>query len=88
MLETDPPEHTRIESWFLAVSPGRAIGKWETTARALISETIDGALAEGKVDFVDAVARRLPIQMISKLLGVPDRDAEECSTGPTRRLPR
>ncbi len=77
MLETDPPEHTRIRKLVSRSFTRRAIGKWETTARALISETIDGALAEGKVDFVDAIARRLPIQMISKLLGVPDRDAEE-----------
>jgi len=77
MLETDPPEHTRIRKLVSRSFTRRAIGKWESTARALISEAIDGALAEGKVDFVDAVARRLPIQMISKLLGVPDRDAEE-----------
>jgi len=77
MLETDPPEHTRIRKLVSRSFTRRAIEKWESTARALIAETIDGALAEGKVDFVDAVARRLPIQMISKLLGVPDRDAEE-----------
>ena len=77
MLETDPPEHTRIRKLVSRSFTRRAIEKWESTARALIAETIDGALAEGTVDFVDAVARRLPIQMISKLLGVPDRDAEE-----------
>ena len=77
MLETDPPEHTRIRK---IVSPSftrRAIEKWESTARALIAENVDRALLDGQVDFVETVARRFPIQMISKLLGVPDQDAEQ-----------
>ena len=77
MLETDPPEHTRIRKLVSRSFTRRAIAQWESTARALVAESIERAIDERKVDFVDAVARRLPIQMISKLLGVPDRDAEE-----------
>ena len=77
MLETDPPEHTRVRKLVSRSFTRRAIGQWESTARALVAESIEKALETRKVDFVDAVARRLPIQMISKLLGVPDRDAEE-----------
>lgn len=77
MLETDPPEHTRIRKLVSRNFTRRAIEKWETIARHLIAESIDRALTDGKVDFVDTVARRFPIQMISKLLGVPDKDAEQ-----------
>ena len=77
MLETDPPEHTRIRKLVSRSFTRRAIEKWESTARALIAENIDRSLLGHQVDFVETVARRFPIQMISKLLGVPDRDAEE-----------
>ncbi|MDG2427560.1 MAG: cytochrome P450 [Acidimicrobiales bacterium] len=77
MLETDPPEHTRIRKLVSRSFTRRAIEKWESTARALIAQNVDKALSGGPVDFVETVARRFPIQMISKLLGVPDRDAEQ-----------
>ena len=77
MLETDPPEHTRIRKLVSRNFTRGAISKWESTARALIAENIDKALLDQRVDFVETVARQFPIQMISKLLGVPDRDAEQ-----------
>lgn len=77
MLETDPPEHTRIRKLVSRNFTRGAISKWESTARALIAENIDKALLDHRVDFVETVARQFPIQMISKLLGVPDRDAEQ-----------
>ena len=77
MLETDPPEHTRIRKLVSRNFTHGAISKWESTARALIAENIDKALLDHRVDFVETVARQFPIQMISKLLGVPDRDAEQ-----------
>lgn len=77
MLETDPPEHTRIRKLVSRNFTRGAISKWESTARALIAENMDKALLDNRVDFVETVARQFPIQMISKLLGVPDRDAEQ-----------
>ena len=77
MLETDPPEHTRIRKLVSRNFTRGAISKWESTARALIAENMDKALLDHRVDFVETVARQFPIQMISKLLGVPDRDAEQ-----------
>ncbi len=77
MLETDPPEHTRIRKLVSRNFTRGTIQKWESTARALIAENMDEALLDHRVDFVETVARQFPIQMISKLLGVPDQDAEQ-----------
>ncbi len=77
MLETDPPEHTRIRKLVSRSFTRRAIAHWESTAKTLVAESIDQALLDHQTDFVETVARRFPIQMISRLLGVPDRDAEQ-----------
>ena len=60
-----------------AAVPARKLQGAGTLAARVASANVWLQHAEGKVVFVDAIARRLPIQMISKLLGVPDRDAEE-----------
>lgn len=80
MLETDPPEHTRLRRMVSRSFTRRSMDRWAGTARELMAGTFDAALdprgngGATEVEFVSAVARRLPIQMISRILGVPDRD--------------
>ncbi len=82
MLETDPPEHTRLRRMVSRNFTRRSMDRWSDTARALMAETFEEALAGGvgrgaggvEVEFVGAVARELPILLISRILGVPDRD--------------
>ena len=81
MLETDPPEHTRLRRMVSRNFTRRSMDAWSTTARALMAETFDEALAGAgrngagvEVEFVGAVARKLPILLISRILGVPDGD--------------
>ena len=77
MLETDPPEHTRIRKMVSRGFTRRTVERWESQAQRLMSEILDAALADPDDDFVETVARRLPILMISRVLGVPDDDAEQ-----------
>ena len=77
MLETDPPEHTRIRKMVSRGFTRRAVERWESQAQRLMAEILDTALADPDNDFVETVARRLPILMISRVLGVPDDDAEQ-----------
>ena len=81
MLETDPPEHTRLRRMVSRNFTRRSIDRWTDDARKImeriLDEALDGAGSNGagtEVEFVGAVARRLPILMISRILGVPDRD--------------
>lgn len=80
MLETDPPEHTRLRRMVSRKFTRRSMDRWAGTARELMSGAFDAALAvrgnggAAEVEFVSAVARKLPIQMISRILGVPDHD--------------
>ncbi|MXV91400.1 MAG: cytochrome P450 [Acidimicrobiia bacterium] len=81
MLETDPPEHTRLRRMVSRNFTRRSIDRWTGDARRIMARVLDDALggagangAGAEVEFVGAVARRLPILMISRILGVPDGD--------------
>ena len=77
MLETDPPEHTRIRKLVSRGFTRRAVKNWESHARELMGNIVENALSNPNNDFVETVARKLPILMISKVLGVPDPDAHQ-----------
>ena len=81
MLETDPPEHTRLRRMVSRNFTRRSMERWADTAGELMAGTFADALsgaagngAGADVEFVSAVARKLPILMISRILGVPDGD--------------
>ena len=80
MLETDPPEHTRLRRMVSRNFTRRSIDRWADDARDLMERILDEALdaaggnGAAEVEFVGAVARRLPILMISRILGVPEGD--------------
>ena len=80
MLETDPPEHTRLRRMVSRNFTRRSIDRWADDARKIMARALDEALdaaggnGAAEVEFVSAVARRLPILMISRILGVPDGD--------------
>ena len=81
MLETDPPRHTKLRQLVNPTFSRMAVETYATHATALVAEVLDDALAvssaQGQVDGVYAVARELPIRMITGLLGVPDDDASQ-----------
>ena len=81
MLETDPPEHTGLRRMVSRNFTRRSMDGWTGAARELTARIFDEALpatggngAAAEVEFVSAVARRLPVLMISRILGVPDED--------------
>jgi cytochrome P450 len=81
MLETDPPRHTKLRQLVNPTFSKAAVTTYATHAEALVTEVVERALAvseaDGEVDGVHAVARELPIRMITGLLGVPDDDASQ-----------
>ncbi|MCE2531345.1 MAG: cytochrome P450 [Acidimicrobiia bacterium] len=79
MLETDPPEHTRLRRMVSRNFTRRSIDRWTDDAREIMARVLNEALhgangAGAEVEFVSAVARGLPILMISRILGVPEGD--------------
>ena len=77
MLETDPPRHATLRQLVNPAFSRVAVDTYAAHATELIDDVLDRALAEGEIDGVRAIARELPIRLITGLLGVPDDDAPQ-----------
>jgi cholest-4-en-3-one 26-monooxygenase len=75
MLQMDPPRHARYRKLVSAGFTPRRIGALEPMIRALANEILDEAAAKGeRVDFVTDVAAELPLRVIARFLGVPEKE--------------
>ncbi len=75
MLEYDPPEHTRYRRLVSKPFSRREVYAYEHAIRLLARNVVEEALAgPDTFDFVDRVAKQLPMRMLGRLLGVPDED--------------
>jgi linalool 8-monooxygenase len=78
MISLDPPEHAAYRRM---VTPGfvpKRISGMEDRIRARVTRLLDRLATRGangnEVEFVDAVAAALPIEVLAELFGVPDSD--------------
>jgi cytochrome P450 len=76
MLETDPPRHTRLRGLVGPPFTPRAIKAYELVLRELTAAVLDRALPLGEFDFIEEVAKQLPIRVLARLLGAPDEDTD------------
>ncbi len=77
MLEYDPPEHTRYRRLVSKPFSRREVYAYESAIRVLARAVVDEALAPGaqvSLDFVEGIAKQLPMRMLGRLLGVADDD--------------
>lgn len=75
LLETDPPEHTRLRRLVSsAFTPGK-VAEYEQATREIAANLLDALIAEGRGDFVEAVSAPLPINVLVRILGIPEEDA-------------
>jgi cytochrome P450 len=74
MLETDPPRHTRLRGLVGPPFTPRAIKAYELVLRELTAAVLDRALPLREFDFIEEVAKQLPIRVLARLLGAPDED--------------
>lgn len=76
MMEHDPPEHARLRRLVQKGFTPRVVATYETAFRLLTATVLDGALPLGEFDFVEEISKELPIRLMSRLLGVPESDAD------------
>jgi cytochrome P450 len=73
-LETDGSRHRALRRLLQGQFTPQAVSVYETFLRGLTATTLDNALAKGTFDFVTEVAADFPIQVLAKLLDVPESD--------------
>lgn len=74
LVNTDPPEHTRIRRLAQKPLTPKAIAGREDEIREVANNLIDDIAPKGRADLADDFASPLPVQVLSKILGVPDSD--------------
>jgi cytochrome P450 len=72
MIETDPPEHTRLRRLVSPLFTPRAIREWEGRARTVANELLDTALARGSFDWATDVCEPMPIRVFVAIMGIDD----------------
>jgi cytochrome P450 len=71
MLETDGPRHQALRKLLLRDFSPATLRRYEDFLRGLAQLTVDAALQQDEFDFVDAIAADYPIQVLARLLDVP-----------------
>lgn len=74
MIMMDPPEHDALRKVVSPLFTPRGIKKLESTIRSLCARYLDPLVGSGGFDFVQDFGMRLPVMVISSLLGFPEED--------------
>jgi cytochrome P450 len=76
-LALDPPRHTRMRALVARGFTPRRVRDMEESIRALTRQYLEPALEAGSAEFVADFAGRLPMDVISNMMGVPGPDRDE-----------
>jgi cytochrome P450 len=75
-LAMDAPRHGKLRGLVSSAFTPRQVARIEAGIRVSAREIVADAGSAGGGDFVELIAKRLPLQTISDMLGVPDADRE------------
>ncbi|MEV4846556.1 cytochrome P450 [Micromonospora matsumotoense] len=95
MLNSDPPEHTRLRRMVSQAFAPRRIEALRPRVRQIVDGLIDGFVAQGRAELMHDFAIPLPMVVICELLGVPRADQDRVldwtqvirTSGSSRRPP-
>jgi cytochrome P450 len=74
MLNTDPPEHSRLRRLVNKAFTPRAVERLRPRAEEICADLLAGMAGRAELDLLEAYAVPLPVRMICELLGVPEAD--------------
>jgi len=74
MLETDPPNHSRLRRLVSPFFTPRAVEQYEGYVREIATEVLDAGLGDEELDFVERIAAPFPMNVLMRILGVPPED--------------
>jgi cytochrome P450 len=75
-LGMDPPEHGRLRNLVSSGFTPRRVRDLEPGIRDLATHYIDRFVERGECDFIAEFAGKLPMDVISEMLGVPEEDRD------------
>jgi cytochrome P450 len=72
IIDTDPPAHTKLRKIVVGSFTPRAVSVYEHFVRELTRHVLDEALPLEEFDFVEHIAKEVPIRVLARLMGLPD----------------
>ncbi|MHB8490674.1 MAG: cytochrome P450 [Solirubrobacteraceae bacterium] len=76
LIATDAPRHTKLRGLISAAFTPRQVARIERGIRENARRIVQEAAPTGGGDFVQLIAKRLPMVTISDMIGVPEADRE------------
>src|SRR5262249_26591159 len=81
IIDTDPPEHTKLRKIVSRAFSIRAVAGDQHFVPALTAQVLDAALSRPVLageafDFIDAVAKQVPIRVLARIMGLPEADLD------------
>lgn len=77
LINTDPPEHSRIRKLAAKALTPAAVRAREGVIREAADSLIDAIQADGRADLVDRYATPMPVHVLIRILGVPAEDHQQ-----------
>lgn len=77
IIDMDPPDHTKLRKVLAPSFTPRAVAVYEHFVRSLTALALDEAVPLGEFDFVEHVAREVPIRVLARIMGLPDGNLDE-----------
>ena len=74
MIDLDPPVHTRLRRLVSSAFTPKHVQDYRPAIRRRVAERVDALVAAGGGDWVELVAKPIPIGVICDLMGVPEAD--------------
>jgi hypothetical protein len=75
-LAMDPPRHTRMRALVSRGFTPRRIAELEPRIREITTQYIDRFIGDGRCELIGDFAGKLPMDVISEMLGVPEADRD------------
>ncbi|WP_052569323.1 cytochrome P450 [Ktedonobacter racemifer] len=80
LVASDVPDHTRLHSLMNLSFTPRLIEQWHEHVQAIIDELLDTVQEKGEMELIEHFAYRLPLMVITEMLGIPAADHEKFHT--------
>jgi cholest-4-en-3-one 26-monooxygenase len=74
MIETDPPDHTRLRKLVSDAFTRTKVREYEVYTRDMVGELLDRAIAMGEFDWVKEISEPVPVNVLISILGLPQED--------------
>ena len=74
IIDTDPPAHTKLRKILSGGFTQRAVAVYQHFVETLTEQVLDDGLTAAPFDFVDAVAKEVPIRVLARIMGLPTSD--------------